>query len=238
MKTSTHIIICISFVAVLAIAQSRAIAQNTQQISTAGSPLAQPAKVVNTALEGNVVQRKNHVGIGVSYATGDAAFGRPEPMISALYSRSFTKDYGLELALHYLAGRIFNSGLTLNGVGTFAVRTSWTADATFMLHGQDGILKNFSVGAGPSIRNLTGILTGLVTLLDGTENTHIAAKYENLVALGGNVKLEYQLPIDEQVECALRLQYHQFASPFIGYYLTTSWSSASLGVGAFFRVRF
>jgi hypothetical protein len=238
MTTSKRIFISLCLVFFAICETNRATAQNTEQTSTAGSPLAQTAQEVNSGPGDNNTPRQHYVGIGISYAAGRATFGRPEAMISALYGRTFTHEYGLEMGLHYLAGRIFNSGLTYNGISTFGVRTSWTADATFMLYGQEGFLKNFSFGIGPSIRTITSITTGLVTLLYVPDNTHWSAKYETALDLGGNAKLDYKLPIDEQIECAFRIQYHQFASPFIGYHIVTSLGSGSASIGTFLRVRF
>ena len=159
-------------------------------------------------------------------------------MISALYGRIFTKEHGLELALHYLAGRIFNSGLLLNGVGTMAVQTSWTVDATWVYKVQEGILKNFSFGIGSSLRNSTAIITSLESLVNGSNSTHIFANYYKNWALGGNAKLEYQLLVNEHTECIARLQYHQFALPFIGFtHEYSDWGRASASIGAFLRVR-
>jgi hypothetical protein len=107
-----------------------------------------------------------------------------------------------------------------------------------MLYGQEGFLKNFSFDIGPSIRTITSITTDLVTLLNVPDNTHWSAKYETALDLGGNVKLDYKLPIDEQIECAFRIQYHQFLFPSIGYHIVTSLGSGSGSIGAFLRVRF
>jgi hypothetical protein len=238
MTTSERILIIFCVVVFSVLDQNRAMAQNTEQTSTAGSPLAQTAQEVNSSLGDNNTPRQHYVGIGISYAAGRATFGRPEAMISALYGHTFTHEYGLEIGLHYLAGRMFNYGLTYNGISTLGVRTSWTADATFMLYGQEGFLKNFSFGIGPSIRTITSITTGLVTLLNVPDNTHWFATYETALDLGGNVKLDYMLPIDEQVECAFRIQYHQFLFPSIGYHIVTSSGSGSASIGAFLRVRF
>jgi hypothetical protein len=182
----------------------------------------------------------NRFGVGMSYATGFAAYGAPEVMISTLYKRLFTGNTGMELAIHYMAGKIFNSGLVYGGISGAAICVSWTADMSFMV--QSSSERYFSLGIGPSFRSVTRMETNLVTLLQSPPNpilTYWDATYTTAFDLGVHIKLEYQIPISDHMECTARLQYHHFLPAYLGTLDAESTTrTSSIGIGAFLHVYF
>jgi hypothetical protein len=183
----------------------------------------------------------NRFGVGMSYATGFAAYGAPEAMVTALYEHEFTQSSGIEMALHYLAGKVFNTGVvsSVDGFNTSAQSVAWTADLTYMLHGRSGVLTNFSLGIGTSLQAITQIRTNTTFIAVGSNFiTYTDARYQTGVGVGAHVKLEYMIPIDEQIDCAVRLQFHQYMASYIGWTSASAFGNGSAGIGAFFRVRF
>jgi hypothetical protein len=180
-----------------------------------------------SAQETSATSYNNHVSWGVNYAGGDATFGRGTLMFSTTYERQMLSWLSLEASVQGFAWSLASSFGTfptaLYVINSAAPSISWNSntlffDATAMMHPFLG--SGLRVGLGPSVRRWESSLlsVGWVSrqVQGFPEETYINVENtQGLVwSLGANAKVEYLIPITQQVDISIRAQGHLLALPF------------------------
>lgn len=168
---------------------------------------------------------RNHVACGGGLAEGDGTLGRNggEPILSLLYSRSFTPALEGEVAVNYLI--VHRQTAIFSNFSYFTL--SWIFDGSLMVQPlvHSSFLPGFRIGAGLTYRRLQAVWNnttggGLSPSNNGRDTTfypsYPVASYANTSSLGINIKLEYLFPISSQCDIGLRSQIILFQFPFNG----------------------
>jgi hypothetical protein len=194
---------------------------------------------INPSLNQNEIQtpskflRQHHIGWAFSYAGGTATTGREGAMFSTFYSYSPEQWYDIEASLHYL-GRSWG-GEFIGPVRLYA--SSLTIDGAVLVRIADvPILRHLRLGIGPSVQflqyvaNVKSLTTPLIEY----------PSYSNVVLVGGAVKADYQIPINERIDIGLRGQFNLYALEFQGNLagFEEGRRVGFAGLGVYFRLNF
>jgi hypothetical protein len=237
MKTLKNILHCAALLA-LCLAPQHILAQDTP--STTAAPL----------------EFKNHASWGVNYAGGDATFGRGTLMLSTSYGRHILPWLELEgTAQGFAWSEAFSFGsfpAAISVQPNSVPAVSWNSnavflDATAMMQPFQGF--GLRVGLGPSARWWSSSRLSIgwgSSQLQGApkEETFLVVQNEQARSwsFGANAKLEYLIPISQQIDVSVRAQGHIFARPFDGAfpqpYSTMGQIGGGASLGAFLRINF
>lgn len=169
----------------------------------------------------------NHVSWGVNYAGGDATFGRGTILFSTAYERQLLSWLSVEASVQ---GFAWSEGFSFGGFpaaikvyNNAAPALSWNSntlffDVTAMMQPFQGF--GLRIGIGPSVRRWESSRLSIGTLTTQfpgmPEETFLTVSNDRNLSwsFGANAKLEYLIPVTQQVDVSLRLQGHIFAPAF------------------------
>jgi hypothetical protein len=183
---------------------------------------------------------QNFLSWGVSYAHSDATIERLGLMFSTSYTQKFYEYLHVEMSLHYV-GSSLNAITPSQFAWSIIAQHSLTGDLT-PLYSPFQTVPNIRIGLGPSVR-LHNLLESYKSIGDPIVlGLHIFDSY----SFGANAKIDYGLPISENIEVVFRAQAHLFLPAFTGYQelmrgrIRPSFypNGGSVSLGAFLRIGF
>jgi hypothetical protein len=188
----------------------------------------------------NVSSKSNYAGWLISWAGGTATLGRDGVMFSTFYAHSLSKIMHIETGLHYLAYSALypplrfgiNSMMMPNRSEFDSLRIysiAWMHDVTIFFQ---PFGNNFSIGIGPALEWRRQMEATFNIFGSVPSESHL----RETVALGGNFKVEYFIPIKQNLDIGIRGQLHLFLAPATtgGFNFPTTGAGS---LGFFFRGR-
>jgi hypothetical protein len=177
--------------------------------------------------------KRHHTGWAFSYAGGTGSTGRDAIMFSTFYSYTPEQWCDVEASVHYL-GRSWY-GEFIGPVRLYA--SSLTIDGAVMVRVADvPILRHLRLGIGPSVQFLQYVTSFTILTTPIIQD----AIYSNVVLVGGTVKADYQIPINERFDVGLRGQFNLYALEFQGNLagFEEGRRVGFAGLGVYFRLNF
>lgn len=185
---------------------------------------------LQTQADSLLITKIHHCGWLISWAGGTPTFGGNGVMFSTFYSQTLSRTTNIELGLHYLSSARALPSIGINGMNPLPTSLfrlysiSWTGDITYFWQ---PFADNLGLGIGPAIQ--------WWQRMDNPQDIQRTQLFEmrltETFALGGNLKIEYAIPLTKAMDIGIRGQIHGFLLPVVtGGFDVPSTGSGSFGV--------
>jgi hypothetical protein len=180
--------------------------------------------------------RNDFASWGLSYTHSDITMDRIGAMFSTAFSHKFSEFMSMEYGVHFTGSSLSYSSV-LGAFWYHIAQHSIVGDVT-VVYTPFASVQGLQISVGPSLR-FRSLLEGSLSAGNITEKQVIGS-----YSFGGTAKIDYCLPLNNDMQIIFRAQSHSFLTAFSGEAtpITTQFpiykQGGSLSLGVFLRVGF